>query len=80
MQSQYQVKGLLEGLLWLKETALNNPSELSRYLGICVHLNGYCSEDRRSVEYDFVAKASFGWVGHSGERHYPIIETERWAC
>lgn len=80
MQSKYQVKGLLEGLLWLKQTALYQPSELSRYSGICYHLNEYCSEDRCSVEYDFVAKASSCWVGHSGERYYPVIETERWTC
>lgn len=80
MQSQYQVKGLLEGLLWLKETALNMPFTLGQETGICCNLNIYCSDEEKMSEYGFVADASFGWVGHSGEKYYPVKDNENLYC
>ncbi|MEG2707276.1 MAG: hypothetical protein RR959_08025 [Erysipelotrichaceae bacterium] len=80
MQSEYQVKGLLEGLLWLKETALYQPSELMYRTGICCNLNMYCSDYEKMYEYDFVEEASLGWVGHSGRRVYPIKDDHNLYC
>ncbi|MEG2707375.1 MAG: hypothetical protein RR959_08540 [Erysipelotrichaceae bacterium] len=80
MQSQYQVKGLLEGLLWLKETALNTPFTLRKETGICRKLNLYCSDYYEAYEYAFVADASLGWGGHSGEKYYPVKDNENLYC
>ncbi|MEG2706901.1 MAG: hypothetical protein RR959_06130 [Erysipelotrichaceae bacterium] len=80
MQSQYQVKGLLEGLLWLKETALNTPFTLRKETGICRKLNLYCSDYETMYEYAFVEKASLGWVGHSGRKFYPVKDNYNLGC